>query len=246
MDDIQDYWIAQGQLGPMDLFISKNQSLTLGLIMHTIGNDTKIINKIREGYQKGLFELALHGWDHVDYSKMTKQEQQYSLQKANEKMKNLFGSSSKIFIPPMDSFNNDTMNIMSRLGIPIVSSKLYMENLFNHNRSVFVADGNPDTVSSLNKPVHIPGVITFKKYLNGTWLKTPQKEMLGNILDSIERYGYAVIILHPQEFVKVGQSGRFVNVLNESEIKELSSLMDLVSSKEAHITSFSGLTKYRR
>src|SRR5690349_13140078 len=51
MDDIQDKWIEQGQLVPMDLFISKNQSLSLGLIMHVVGNDSKIINKVREGYQ---------------------------------------------------------------------------------------------------------------------------------------------------------------------------------------------------
>ena len=229
MDDIQDYWLSQGQLGPMDLFISKNQSLILGLIMHSIGNDTKIINKVREGYQKGLFELALHGWDHIDYSNLSAQEQQYSLQKANEKMKNLFGSSSKIFIPPMDSFNNDTLNIMNRLGISIVSSKLYFENFFNHNHSVFVADGNPYN-KILNKPIHIPGAVTFKKYLNnGTWVRTPQTELMNIISDTIERYGYAVIILHPQEFVNVDQRRQFVNVLNESEIKELSGLMDLIS-----------------
>ena len=41
MDDIQDFWIEQGQIAPMNLFISKNQSLSLGLIMHNIGNDSK-------------------------------------------------------------------------------------------------------------------------------------------------------------------------------------------------------------
>jgi hypothetical protein len=42
----------------MDLFISKNQSLSLGLIMNKIGNDTRIIEKIMEGTQRGSFELA--------------------------------------------------------------------------------------------------------------------------------------------------------------------------------------------
>ena len=37
--------------------------------MNYVGNDSKIINKVREGDKKGLFELALHGWNHVDYTK---------------------------------------------------------------------------------------------------------------------------------------------------------------------------------
>ncbi|MGB8035854.1 MAG: polysaccharide deacetylase family protein, partial [Nitrososphaeraceae archaeon] len=142
MDDIQDFWIEQGQIAPMNLFISKNQSLSLGLIMHNIGNDSKIIDKVGEGYHKGLFELALHGWDHIDYSKLTEQEQQYSLQKANEKMKHLFGSTSNIFIPPNDPFNNDTLKAMSRLGIQILSSVEYEDRNLNFNKNIFVANGN--------------------------------------------------------------------------------------------------------
>ena len=125
MDDIQDYWLEQGQMTPMDLFISKNQSLSLGLIMHAVGNDSKITNKVREGYQKGLFELALHGWDHIDYTKLSEQKQRDTLQMANEKMRYLFGITSRIFMPPYDPFNNDTLKAMSQQGIQILSSAEY-------------------------------------------------------------------------------------------------------------------------
>src|SRR3954453_1342519 len=67
MDDVQDYWIEQGQIVPMDLFLNKNQSLTLGLLMDSIGNESKIYDKIKEGFNKGLFELALEGWNQTDY-----------------------------------------------------------------------------------------------------------------------------------------------------------------------------------
>ena len=68
-------------------------------------------------------------------------------------------------------------------------------------------------------------------YLNGTWVRTPETKLMNIISETIERYGYAVVIIHPQDFVNVDESRRFVNVLNESEIQELSSLMDLVTSK---------------
>ena len=122
IDDIQDNWLQQAQLAIMDLFISKNQSLSLGLIMNIVGNDSKIINKLREGYQKGLFELDLHGWNHVDYTKLTEKKQRDTLQMANEKMRYLFGTTSRIFIPPLDPFNNDTLRAMRQDGIQILSS----------------------------------------------------------------------------------------------------------------------------
>ena len=60
MDGIQDYWIEQGQIAPMDLFLSKNKSLTTGLQIDSIGNDSKIIDKVKEGFNKGFFATKLY------------------------------------------------------------------------------------------------------------------------------------------------------------------------------------------
>ena len=53
--------------------------------MHIIGNDSKIVDKVREGSRKGLFELAFHGWDHVDYTNMSEKEQKNSCTKPMKK-----------------------------------------------------------------------------------------------------------------------------------------------------------------
>src|SRR5205085_264247 len=73
MDDIQDYWLNSVQVAVMNLFLSKNQSLSLGLIMHIAGNDSTIVDKVNEGFHKGLFELDLHGWDHINYTQLNEQ-----------------------------------------------------------------------------------------------------------------------------------------------------------------------------
>jgi peptidoglycan/xylan/chitin deacetylase (PgdA/CDA1 family) len=250
MDDVQDSWIEPAQIAAMNLFMSKNQSLSLGLIMNVIGNDSKIINKVGEGYQKGLFELALHGWNHVDYTKLTEQEQQYSLQKANEKMQKLFGSTSNIFIPPNDPFNNDTLKAMSRLGIQILSSVGYEDRNLNYN--IFVANGNVsvhhtwsyNNVANKSSIYHIPGTILFKDYVRGVWVKTPIDKILNAVSANIEKYGYAVVVIHPQDFVKVDEKGKFTNTINESEFNDLLHLIDSVLSKNIHITSFSKLIRY--
>ena len=125
----------------MDCLISKNQSLSVGSIMNEIGNDSKIINKVREGDKKGLFELALHGWNHVDYTKLSEQEQKRAtLLKANEKMQKLFGHKSEIFIPPFNTFNNNTLRAMSQIGLKIISAALNGggEYNFGSNRSPII------------------------------------------------------------------------------------------------------------
>ena len=138
MDDIEDNWTQFANLTLMDIFISKNQSVPLGLIMNSIGNDPKLIAKIREGIQRGLFELALHGWDHVEYTNLSEQEQHDSLKKANEKMQRLFGQKSNIFIPPFNSFNDSTLNAMRKLSIRIISSGVDNDKNIFYTRWLFV------------------------------------------------------------------------------------------------------------
>jgi hypothetical protein len=46
MDDIQDYWLNSVQSAVMDLFLSKGQNLSLGLITHAVGNDSKIVDNL--------------------------------------------------------------------------------------------------------------------------------------------------------------------------------------------------------
>ena len=60
-DDIQDYYHRNAQLAIMNEFIHKNQSLSLGLIMHAFGNDSEVKDKVKEGFARGLFESVMVG-----------------------------------------------------------------------------------------------------------------------------------------------------------------------------------------
>jgi peptidoglycan/xylan/chitin deacetylase (PgdA/CDA1 family) len=244
MDDIQDYWIESGQIAPMNLFILKNQSLSLGLIMHDIGNDPKIVNKVSEGVHKGLFELAIHGWDHIDYTKLSEQDQKKSLYNANEKMRTIFGDKSNIFIPPEDAFSSITVKAMNDLGIGILSSSIWDEDNFDQKKSVFNASKvfktqTDDTVST--QIYHLPGTIFFKDYVGGKWIKNSIKNIIDSAANNIDKYGYAVIVIHPQDFVRV-KNRTSVDKLDENEIKDLSDIVDSLLSKDITISSFSKIT----
>src|ERR1051326_1395348 len=241
MDDIQDYWLNSAQVAVMNLFLSKNQSLSLGSIMHIVGNDSEIVDKVKEGFHKGLFELDLHGWDHINYTQLNENQQRDSLSKANAKMERLFGAKSVVSIPPYDVFNNDTIKAMGELGIKIISSGPTEEDRFDQNRSVFVANGNRTTTTithdnnkgPINKSAtvyHLPATIFFKDFENNKWVKTPLKDIIGNVTRNIARYGYGVIVLHPQDFAKPVNATTFSNSIDQKEVLELSKLIDFFSS----------------
>jgi peptidoglycan/xylan/chitin deacetylase (PgdA/CDA1 family) len=257
MDDIQDDWLNSAQVAVMNLFLSKNQSLSLGSIMHIIGNDSKIVDKVKEGFHKGLFELDLHGWDHINYTKLNENQQRDSLSKANAKMERLFGAKSVVSIPPYDVFNNDTIKAMGELGIKIISSGPAEEDSFDQNRTIFVANGSraPTTTTIThdnNKgPInisttiyHLPATIFFKSFDNNEWVKTPLKDIIGNVTRNIARYGYGVIVLHPQDFANSVNATTFTNSIDQKEVLDLSKLIDFFLSNNIRIMSFDKVTKY--
>jgi peptidoglycan/xylan/chitin deacetylase (PgdA/CDA1 family) len=272
MDDIQDYWIRQGQIGPMNIFISKHQPLSLGLIMDSIGNDNTIVNEIINGSRMGLFELAIHGWNHTDYTKLSEQEQKNSLQLANEKMKKLFGITSDIFFPPYDTFNNSTLQAMSQLGFKILSSdinqyltpaatamsqnQLGFHVLSSHidqyltpaaKKSIFVNNNNNNNNNNANannvtqnqKILQLPSVFSVQYTYHNKTFENSLQTVIGNATHAIAKFGYAVVVLHPQDFMKVDASGNLTDIVDESEINGLSNLIDSVLSRNIKIASLS-------
>jgi peptidoglycan/xylan/chitin deacetylase (PgdA/CDA1 family) len=240
MDDIQDYWIRQGQIRPMDVFISKHQPLSLGLIMNAIGNDIRVMDEIQNGSRMGLFELAISGWNHTDYTKLSKEAQKSSLQQANEKMKGLFGNTSDIFLPPYDSFDNSTLDAMRQLSFKILSSdisKYAPDNIKN----IFVDNAKAHDGNQNQKIFQVPVMAYFQYFKGNKWFKNSLDDILQSVTNSIDKYGYGVIALHPQNFMKLDANGNLTNTIDENEIKDLSNLIDSILSRNIKIVSFSQL-----
>jgi peptidoglycan/xylan/chitin deacetylase (PgdA/CDA1 family) len=245
MDDLQDYWLNKAQVSVMDLFLSKNQSLSLGLIVNGIGNDSLVINKIDEGLRKGLFELGIHGWNHTDYTQLTGKEQKESLNKANEKINSLFDIKSDIFIAPEGAFNNETLKAMKELDIKVISNAIWAENEFDAGKSIFNETSNITTnqhneTTNQSQAYHIPGTISFTDYKNGSWTLNSIKNIINNATTNIDTYGYAVVVLHPQDFVKM-ENGEFVDELDENKTKILSKLINTLRSNEINLSTFSNI-----
>lgn len=235
LDDVNSEYLVKTQLNIMDEFISKNQSISLGLIMHRVDPASALVEKIKEGKQKGLFELDLHGWDHVDYAQLSTEEQLGTLQQANDKMTTIFGQHSQVFIPPYNKFDGDTIGVLRSVGVRIFSADTSADRA-----SYFVANGVNASRTNLVL-YHLPAVTSFKNDNgNGTWIKIPIQTILNEADRSINKYGYAVILLHPQNFAKM-ENNEFVDIVDENEIRDLSSLMDSIKSQNLQITTFASV-----
>ena len=247
LDDISDGYLDAEQLKIMDIFLSKGEPLTLGVIMHKFGNDSTILDKISEGYKKGLFELALHGWEHKNYSGMTEQEQKSSLYEANERMQKIFGNKSDIFIPPYNRFNNDTLNAIRELGIKIMSSSILDQNRFDLGKSIFTSKSKNDNASNAEGIYFLPYTIGFRDYVGRPDIKFPIQALAKNINANVEKYGYAVVLIHPQSFTvsseqgtAIGEDGNKTQMSNKN-IKDLEYLIDLLRQNGIGFSSFNKL-----
>jgi peptidoglycan/xylan/chitin deacetylase (PgdA/CDA1 family) len=238
IDDVSDN-NRVGNLAVLNLFLSENEPLTLGIVMNHIGRSPILMDKIMEGTNKGLFELALHGYDHLNYVKLAPQEQMDQLSKANERMNDLFGKPSKIFVPPYDTFNNYTVNALSRLGIPIISAGDFEYNGTQSQYHIFstinpvVHDGKSNQVYHLARTT---GIEDFGD--NNLPIKLPLQTTLNRAYAAISKYGYAIIVMHPTSFLTM-KNGKYTNMVDQNEINNVKSLINTIKAKNIHITSMS-------
>jgi peptidoglycan/xylan/chitin deacetylase (PgdA/CDA1 family) len=239
LDDVQDYWLNKVQSAVMDHFISNNEKLTVGAIMNFVGNDSVVVNKVKEGLSSGNFELASHAWNHVDYTKLSAKDQHDTLEKANQKMESIWGTSAIVFIPPYNSYNDDTLAALQALNMKVISAEFDLEI-----PSVYNSD-NPDSPDNkIFKAIpgsniydshgiyHLPQAVGFYGYgETDNAIKTPIKTIMQDVDNTIANYGYAVVTLHPQDFAIKDSNQNPTDKVSQKELDDLASLLDDIHSR---------------
>ena len=106
LDDIQDYYERDGQIDVIRLFAQQNATLTVGVIGSALGNDSKLVEFLKENSH--TIEFANHGWLHEDFSVISAEEQTRLMNQTNNKIQELFGIRPVTFIAPFNRLNTDT------------------------------------------------------------------------------------------------------------------------------------------
>src|SRR5262249_30404852 len=149
--------------------------LVAAIIANEVGNDSSVINKTMDGIKAGLFEIALHGYNHVDYTKLSPNKASESITRGNIILMKLFGVQPLIFVPPYNLFNNDTLNAVRLHKMNVVSSTISTEDSYNEKHDLFNAtEGCGD--KNCNKPIHVSAEAKFREITddNITQLTNPQ------------------------------------------------------------------------
>ncbi|AIF83547.1 putative xylanase/chitin deacetylase [Candidatus Nitrososphaera evergladensis SR1] len=250
LDDIQDEWITHVQTAIIDKFIERNENLDLPIIMNSIGNDPVIVNKVKEGIATGLIETSLHGWNHIDYRTLSLQQQQKTLEMANQKMEELFGSKTSIFVAPYNAYNEDTLKAINQAGLKILSSEFDQEiesiydpdNPDSPDNKVYkaIAGGSDTIIKDQFGVYHLPQVIGFYTYDSDPPTKTPLSKIESQIDSAIASYGYAVVTLHPQDFTVKDAGNNPTEELSQDEMKDLDTLLTWINDQNYHTGTFSG------
>lgn len=267
LDDVQDYWLVPVQTAIIDKFIEKNASLDIALIMNWVGGDPALVSKLREAsflqqqqqqQQQNsssaaqVIEMSLHGWNHIDYGKISFKEQYDTLKAANAKMQDLFGRKSAILVMPFNSYNEDTLKAMNQLGLKVISAEFdtEMESIYDpdnpssqDNKVYKAIPGSEGNITDAYGLYHMPQTVGFYTYDSVIPTKTPLSLIEKKINETIGSYGYAVVTLHPQDFTVKNADNTPTKNLSLKEIDDLGILIDWVRQNNHAISTFSNAAK---
>jgi peptidoglycan/xylan/chitin deacetylase (PgdA/CDA1 family) len=187
VDDVQDYAFREAQLFLLNESVINEIPLSLAVIAGAFGDDGNIVPAVKLALNSGS-EVTVHGWEHEDITQLPLSGQKELLSRARSQIKNILGYEATIFVPPMYSFNDDTITAMQLESYKIISSSKDISQ--------------PGLIS---KVTSVPATVELSDIFNNKWTMKSLDIVEAEIAASIQKYGFAVIVTHPQEFITDGK-----------------------------------------
>ena len=221
LDDVSDFKNTDIIIQIINTFQNKNSSLTLGVVGDRTGNDTKLIECITEkiGVDESSLEIANHGWKHEKFRFLDKEEQNILIKKTNEKIYKIFGVKPTVFIPPFNNFNPQTLKALKENNMTHISARFDTDRLRRYPMSNVDLYHFPQGTRTAKPDPKNPGL----------WISFSNNKVFDEILSSHDKYGFAVVTMHPYEYA-VQQNGSLTNEINWEHIKQLELLLDKIKN----------------
>ena len=236
LDDIQAFYLSDVQVKTMEVFQKKNASLSIGIIGYDFPSDVKLVSYLKNNLKQGhaTIEIANHGWKHEDFASLSLSEQVSLMNKTNQQLMKTLGVKPSIFITPYNLYNNDTLKAVKQTKMSIISAGISDE------KKIVTAKGKVVTNKDSLGLYHIPSMNDFQVNIGNEpyWTSIPKNKVIATIDSHISKYGYDVVLLHPQNFA-VNVNGQYSNTVDKKSLDDLASIIDYAQSKHIKITTFS-------
>jgi peptidoglycan/xylan/chitin deacetylase (PgdA/CDA1 family) len=211
VDDIQDFAFREAQFFLINESIVNQTPLSLAIIAGMFGQDREVVQTMKLALNSGS-EAAVHGWMHEDLAKLTLEGQTMLLDQAKRQISDEFDVDPTVLIPPMYSVNEDTVSAMRKANFSILSN--------------FAGVAEPISAS---KVISLPATIELSDYANSKWKMKNNGSIQEEVSRSVQKYGYAIIVTHPQEFIEDG-------VLNSSRTELYRFVIKILKDKYSFTT----------
>ncbi|MFL6510463.1 MAG: polysaccharide deacetylase family protein, partial [Nitrososphaera sp.] len=266
LDDVEDHGNAdQPNIAIMNYFISKNHKLSSEIIVNNFGNsgiNGNVYKTVKQGYDSGLFELGIHGFNHVRHSQLSEEQQKSDFAKAKNKLISLFNDPNlRLFVPPFNDFDSDTIKAMAENKLDIFSSSYSSERLtpnvykvsnsFETTNSIIqlseVTVFDNDTGQYMKRRVyHVPFDISLFNMIEptGTLLGQSLVDSVVSKADAqIANTGFAVITLHPTDISPYNSAtGSWSNAIDDAKFQDLKNIVTALEAKGYGFSYMSDVT----
>ena len=225
---LQDYWLNDVQIKVMDTFVKKDAVVSAGIIGSLFGNDAKLAGFLKNSLlqDRQSIEITNNGWSFEDFTDFTQEEQEFLIKQGNDKITKVLGKTPSVFAPPFESFNDATIQAM-------------LANDINYISATIKKDPPPYQLNNA-EVYHFPGGPAIGEYDSdsGFFRGAKHEQTLNEVKQTIDKYGFAVVTLHPQEF-SVASNSTYKNQANEQQIQELELLIDKIQGEGLKIVPIS-------
>lgn len=218
MDDVQGYAWNDIFINLTDTVLSKNMSITLGVIPYrNVENDIVAKKYLLDKMKDPRIEIALHGTSHssVEFLNLN-EEEAYNLAKLGlDKMISVLNIRPITFIPPENEYDENTIIALSKLGFKVISAK---EKEYKHDRGVIrIGYTIPTKHSNEQDLVPINKIFEYCKI-------------------SLDEKNICVILIHPQDYVAEDRRS-----LNQTRYKQFADMLDELKTLDTRYSTFAGL-----
>ena len=156
----------------LDIFKKNNIPLTLGVVPYDkeeqLFNKLNLdqLNDLKDRIKKNEIEIALHGFCHTnneltgrslfrkeilsEFLNLEYNDQVKKIKKGKEALDSIFNTNTKVFIPPYNSYDDNTINALGRLGFEVISASM------DGNSGPDIISYIPYTISELTE---LPGLL---------------------------------------------------------------------------------------